>query len=248
MPSDPDWSETGIGGAFGWSVAGASNVNGDAFDDVIIGAPQTVNGGSDVGAVYVYYGSDDGPSSNPWIEYGELTSPYLPTRFGYSVAGIGDVDNDTFGDILVGAPGRVNYPGTWAGRAYIYLGSNGGLSATAAWTTDGPADDSYYGWRVAAAGDVDGDDIPDFAISGPGASNDPGVVYLFLGVDGDIPDTAEASSASGSGQGANTFGLEGLAGVGDINGDGFDDIMISQSGFFDEFLGSGRLLLFYGGN
>ncbi len=90
---------------FGYSVSGAGDVNGDGYDDVVIGAPLNDMGGTDAGRVYIYYGSS---TLNDWDDV-FITGMYANSageKKGWSVSGVGDVNGDTYDDIVIGAPYR----------------------------------------------------------------------------------------------------------------------------------------------
>jgi hypothetical protein len=167
----PVWTADGAQSGFGSAVATAGDVNGDGFDDIIVGEP-------DSGRAYVYLGSPSGPSAAPaWVQQ-------EPGRFGAAVASAGDVNHDGYADVIVGAPG---YSG---GTAYLYLGSATGLSATPAWSdtvvSASPGSAGHFGWTVAGAGDVNGDGYDDVLVGEPEldySTNDCsfGTVYLYLG-------------------------------------------------------------------
>ena len=91
-------------------------MNGDGYDDLIIGAPPYSNGQFEEGAVAILYGSAS-PDSTPalWIESNQASA-----WFGYSVSGAGDVNGDGYGDVLVGAPFYTSGTG-YEGRAFVYL-------------------------------------------------------------------------------------------------------------------------------
>src|SRR5207244_3506133 len=109
------------------SVA-SGDVNGDGYDDMVAGASAYANGQNGEGAVYVWFGSVSGLEDQPsWRHESDLVGGEL----GASVA-VGDVNGDGYDDVLAGAPG-VGSP--WAsGRAYLFLGSPTGPSATPDWT------------------------------------------------------------------------------------------------------------------
>jgi len=236
------WSASGEApdDAFGGSVAGAGDVNGDGYDDVMVGAPYYDGSGVNVGRAYVFYGSASGPSlTAAWTADGEGSYH----AFG-ATAPAGDVNADGYADILVSA---YNYgPGTTlsTGKAYLYLGSPSGPSATADWTATGAATSDYLGSSVAGAGDVNGDGYDDIAVGAPfyGGVN-TGRAYVYLGSASGPSSAADWTYTGGSYAGAGT----GVAGAGDVNGDGYDDLLVG-SGY--DGIGppccTGRADLFYG--
>ena len=113
-------------------MATAGDVNGDGYADVIVGAPFYDNGQTDEGRAFVYHGSAGGLSgSAAWT----AESDQAGASFGLSVATAGDVNGDGYADVIVGAPTTTNGQ-TNEGRAYVYHGSAGGLSGSAAWTAE----------------------------------------------------------------------------------------------------------------
>jgi FG-GAP-like repeat len=110
---------TPLGDALGLSMSSAGDVNGDGFDDIILGAPAA-------GKVLLFLGGRRGPAASPEAT---LTGP-AGSHFGAAVAGVGDVDDDGFDDVVVGAPG--------AAEAVVFLGSKAGLATTPAQTLSGP--------------------------------------------------------------------------------------------------------------
>ena len=126
----------GPSGQFAVSLASAGDVNGDGFSDVIVG---------DWGAnsAYVYFGAQGGfaPGARPLRVSGGAQS------FGYNVSGAGDLDNDGYGDVIVGAPGPISSAG--AAAAYIFHGTPaGGFGAPTTLTE--PAGSASFGWTVAS--------------------------------------------------------------------------------------------------
>jgi len=76
-------------------------VNGDGYDDLIVGAPGFTEPEADEGAAFVFYGSTSGPSTSAdWSVEGNRPG----AQFGYCVASAGDVNGDGYADIIVGAP------------------------------------------------------------------------------------------------------------------------------------------------
>src|SRR5204862_215184 len=143
---------TAAGDRFGISVAGAGDVNGDGFADLVVGAYFSSPGGRmSTGTASMYLGSGGGISSTPHRVL-EGTTP--GDCFGISVAGAGDVNGDGFADLIVGAylaspGGRPN-----AGTASVYLGSGSGISSTSHRVFQGTAGGDSFGISVASRDDV----------------------------------------------------------------------------------------------
>jgi len=142
----------GAGDNFGYSVSGAGDVDTNGYDDVIIGAPLNDFAGTNAGQAYVYSGS------NGALLY-TFTADSAGDDFGRSVSGAGDVNNDGFADVIVGAPLYDDPINTLAtGRAYVYSGANGSLLYTfIGQCYNISCDDSLdmgFGQSVSGAGDV----------------------------------------------------------------------------------------------
>ena len=136
-----EWSVRGsvVWGWFGYSISSAGDVNGDGFDDVIVGAPRYTNGEADEGAAYLYRGSVEGLSeSAAWIGEGEQVG----AEYGISVGRAGDVNGDGYSDVVVGAF-RYTHGEVEEGRAFVYYGSSTGLCDSLSWTAE-----SDQGWRL----------------------------------------------------------------------------------------------------
>ena len=232
-------SDAGILDAFGAAVAGAGDLVGDGYDDVILGAPATDDAGSDAGSVYLYRGSASGVLSSTELEL-SASDVAAGDRFGAAVAGVGDVNGDGYDDVVVGAYARDSA----AGAAYLYLGSPGGLdpaSEVLLTAADGAAGD-HFGESLAAAGDVNGDGFADVIIGAQGAG-DEGAAYLFLGGASGL-DGGTAIRAS-DGVADDAFGIA-VAGAGDVNGDGYDDVIVGASGVDASGASAGAATLFLG--
>ena len=149
----------GSGNQFGTSVRNASDVDGDGFDDVVVGEPFANPNGNNSGRVRVYSGKTGAILFT-------LDGAHAGDQFGYSVAGIGDINSDGFADVAVGAPFE-DYLGTQdVGSGYFFLGPLG----TQALHWLGFSNDQELGASVAAVGDVNDDGVPDAAFGSPHAS------------------------------------------------------------------------------
>ena len=217
-------------------------MNGDGRCDVIVGAYHNNDGGGDAGKVYVYLGSASGLSTTAqWTATGEVAYD----RLGASVASTGDVNGDSYDDIIIGAHYNDD-GGNNAGKAYVYLGSASGLSTFASWTATGEAAGDYLGASVASAGDVNGGGYDDVIVSAHGnndGSNDAGKAYVYLG-----SATGLSTSASWTETGevaVDYFGTS-VASAGDVDGDGYDNIIVSSHGNNDGSNDAGKAYV-YGG-
>jgi len=171
------------GAYLGTSVAGAGDVNGDGYDDVIVGAPDYTSdpdNQSSEGAVFVFYGSPSGLSAKPdWI----VESNQANAAFGTSVATAGDIDNDGYDDVIVGAP-RYSNGETNEGAAFVYYGSAKGPITTPNWRVESDQPDAGLGWSVATAGDVNGDGYADVIVGAPYFNNgeiNEGATFVYYG-------------------------------------------------------------------
>jgi hypothetical protein len=226
----------------GWAVAGAGDVNGDGYDDVIVGAPDYDGGQNGEGRAWLYLGGSGGlNSSHSWAVEGNQSS----AQFGYAVAGAGDVNNDGRDDVIVGAPGWSNGH-TGEGAAFVYLGTSGGLGGSAAWSAEGQQTGAAFGHSVDTAGNVNGDSFDDVVIGCPyldaGQTNE-GKAYVYHGSSGG-PSGYPDWMAEGQQDNAN-FGWD-VAGVGDATGDGYGDLLVGSRYFDSGQTDEGRAYLYYG--
>jgi hypothetical protein len=240
----PAWSADGnqVSANFGISLASAGDVNGDGFADALIGAAYFDNGQTNEGRVFVYLGSPTGlPAAPSWT----AESDQAESRFGYSVAGAGDVNGDGYSDVIVGAylfdNGQTN-----EGRAFVYLGSSSGLAAAPAWTAEPNQASAQFGSSVAGAGDVNGDGYADVVIGAVGFDNgqsDEGAAYVYLGSATGLGATF-AWRVEGN-QAGDSFGAP-VAGAGDVNGDGFSDVLVGAWQYDNGQTDEGRAYLYLG--
>ncbi len=217
---------------FGFTVAGAGDLDGDGYADVAVGSPGIDqagdSAGTDRGAVYVFRGSAVGILETA-AQRLEAPVPLDFDRFGYAIAGAGDVDADGFADLLVGAPGRGDAPDFDGGTAYFYRGSADGVHRVADRVLQDPRADilDRMGTSVAGAGDVNGDGFADIVVGTAGANRGRALVYY--GSREGIPPKPDRFLEDPLGPGYNEFASS-VAGAGDVNADGIDDLVIGASG------------------
>ena len=218
-------------GGFGASAAGAGDVNGDGFADLIVGAFNETNGPVGAGRAYVFSGEDGGVLFELVSPHGEANG-----QFGFPVAGVGDLNQDGSSDVVVGA--RLEDPGNspfQAGRAYIYSGQGGGLLYEL--VSPNEVSGGHFGSAVAGAGDVNQDGIPDVVVGAEreGGSDPPGRAYVFSGADGGVLFELVPPDAEPLGN----FGYS-AAGAGDVNQDGFADVVVGASSAGRAYVFSGQ--------
>lgn len=204
----------GTGGQFGEGLASAGDVNGDGYSDLIVGANKVMG---NTGRAYIYLGSASGLPSTPTTT---LTGPDgTGGRFGY-VAGPGDINGDGYADIVVGSP----FVATGTGRAYVYFGGPRGPVPAPSVTLSGTGvGGDLFGGSITGTGDLNGDGFADFAI---GAAGGPGAVGRVLVFHGGISTAATPTvTLANPGGGVGNFGND-VASAGDVNGDGFADLVI----------------------
>eukprot|EP01032_Pedospumella_encystans_P039227 gene39227-biopygen21278 len=250
----PSGSQTGM------AVGGVGDINGDSFDDVLVGAGNgQVSGRGSAGYAYVIFGME-----GPFADL-VLTDTWAASSLGFMIlgpagsvsfvsgprtaCGLGDVNGDGVDDFAVAAR---NYEGTSAntqpGVVWVIFGKTGSSFATidllpANFGTEGvyftgERDNDYLGFSISSAGDFNGDGIPDILMGACGADPEVdgvtrtsgGAVYLMYGSNTSLITTDMSTFVTGS-KGvrflAASVGISlgfALSGVGDVNGDGFDDI------------------------
>src|SRR5262245_15244762 len=204
----------GGSGWFGIGVASAGDFNGDGYPDIIIGARNAPIPGK----AFIYYGGPSLDATPDLTLTGETTSF---TWFGNSVAPAGDVNGDGFDDVIVGAPA---YGATQTGRVYIYFGGSS-PDAIPDRVFTGLAAGDKLGWEVGCAGDMNGDGYPDVFATAPRyytGGTDPGGAYVWFG--GPAFDTVADLTIHGSALSDRV----GDAAGGDVNADGFSDLIITR--------------------
>ena len=218
----------------GRSVSSAGDTNGDGLSDVLVGAHLEDTGQSDAGAAYLLLGSSSGISDMSLSSAdAKLTGENGGDYAGWSVSTAGDVNNDGYTDVLVGAYGE-DTAWSQAGAAYLVLGSSSGISDMSLSSADakltGEAGSDAAGRSVSTAGDVNGDGYSDVLVGAPyertGGSN-AGAAYLVLGSSSGITDMSLAmADAKFTGEDWHNVAGASVSTAGDVNGDGYSDILV----------------------
>ncbi|MFC1573065.1 FG-GAP-like repeat-containing protein [Candidatus Eisenbacteria bacterium] len=229
----------------GTSVSTAGDLDGDGFADVVIGATGYETGAGVVGAALVYLGDDEIlPTEPDFVIEGDQPL----SAFGASVGAGGDVDGDGFGEIIVGAAFYVDGGGEPSGKAFVFRGQPGGLATNPFFDFGVIQVGSTFGFSVASAGDVNGDGYGDIIVGAPlydlGATDD-GVALVYFGSAEGLS-TSESWSARGNQDGAE-LGVS-VASAGDVNGDGYGDIIVGASGYEDGEIDEGACFIWFGGS
>ena len=221
----------------GYAVAAAGDVDGDGLGDLLVGAPESPDGGPLAGQSYLFLAADlglggdislaDAHASFGADEAGALT--------GWDVSGAGDVDGDGLDDLLIGAPGGEE-EGDPPGEAAVFFG--------ASLSTPGPrllseadvrflgGEEEMLGMYVSSAGDVDGDGLADVLVCTPGWDFWSGAALLYFGATlqgggSFTSDDADAQLIAGSSYGGDAG--QPAAAAGDVDGDGLADVLVKVS-------------------
>ncbi|PWV56144.1 FG-GAP-like repeat-containing protein [Chitinophaga sp. S165] len=208
------------GAQLGAAVTGAGDINGDGYDDVIVGAPYYANGQTAEGAVYIHYGSTPN-GINPNV-FTVLEGNVVNAHFGEILAGGGDINGDGYDDVVVGVPHRAGMPGNDTGYVYVYSGSAAGLNPTP-YILRSVRQGDNFGISVAIAKDLEFDGTDDILI---GANAGEGYVTVYYGTIWGIKNSLMTEIAI---SGTTGFGTK-VAGAGDIYGFGLGrSVMIAAA-------------------
>jgi hypothetical protein len=229
------------GDGAGRSVAGVGDVDGDGFDDLLIGADGNQGGGVDTGAAYVVYGPVAGR-----IDLANADAKLVgqPGDRAGAVAWAGDLDGDGLSDLVVSGWAHDRGGVEHVGVVYVVRGPVQGVVQLANADAVLLGREAHEHADVAAgAGDVNGDGIGDLIVGSDRAAGGVGAAYLWYGpvtgthalVDADAVLEAEVNGAGAS-----------VAGAGDLNGDGCDDLLVGATGTARGVIGAGSAYVVYG--
>lgn len=217
-----------ISEGFPHALDNAGDVDGDGHDDLIVGSHVTFPG-----RAYIYSGATGALLH-------ALVGAHPQDEFGFSVAGIGDVDGDLVPDVAVGAPND-DQADFEAGRVYLISGATGETIRE----ISGNQRRGELGTSVSAAGDLDGDGVPDILAGAPRDSvpgvYSPGAAYAFSGQTGQVLRTWR-------GEQPGEYLGRGVAGNFDADGDGVPDVAAGAPYFTSSHTDQGRVTLFLTGD
>ncbi len=181
------------------------------------------------------------PASHDWA----ITFGTAGAEFSTSVATAGDVDGDGYSEVIVGAP-NFDAGAAEAGMAFVYHGTAGGLYDFADWFESIGQEGAHYGQSVATAGDVNGDGYADVIVGAPDYTNGQdgeGGTWVYHGSAAGL--SHDVSTHDEGNQAGAAFGYS-VATAGDVNGDGYADVIVGALLYTDTQTEEGRVWVWHG--
>ena len=233
------------GGHWSGESISAGDVNGDGYDDIIIGSHRADYNGGDSGSTYVVFGKESGFRTTDLSELDgsdgfRIDGASAGDLSGYSVA-TGDVNGDGYDDVIIGAQ-YADYNGIHSGSTYVVFGKESGFSRTTAlseldgsdgFRIDGDSANDSSGYSVSLAGDINGDGYDDIIVSARQTDSNEhranGSSYVIFGKESGFSRTMNLSELDGSNGFRMDLSGRSVSSAGDVNGDGYDDIIIEAS-------------------
>jgi len=224
------------GEQFGQSVTNIGDLDGDGVQDLAVGAVDHL--GAFIGGVYILFMKRDGTVKRTTI-IDQHTANFSSTatgHFGWNMVSPGDVDGDGIPDLAVGAP-QDNDGGNNRGAVYIIFLKKDGtvkryqkISSISGGFNGHFEDGCSFGYAMAKLGDIDGDGIPDMAVSAVNYPSQPSIVFILkLNTNGTVKTYSQIDNGPNGMNGVlsvtETFG-SGITMINDINGDGTKDMVV----------------------